>query len=66
MKLKEITDFLDEKIPQELALNFDDVGFNNEYDCKREIKDIKIFMDLLPQDDDFNENVLYVADNNGI
>ncbi len=61
MKLKEITDFLDEKIPQELALNFDDVGFNNEYDCKREIKDIKIFMDLLPQDDDFNENTLVIT-----
>jgi dinuclear metal center YbgI/SA1388 family protein len=61
MKLKEITDFLDEKIPQELALDFDDVGFNNEYDCKREIKDIKIFMDLLPQDDDFNENTLVIT-----
>lgn len=61
MKLKEIIDFLDEKIPQELALDFDNVGFNREYDLDRQISDIKIFMDLLPQYDDFNENTLVIT-----
>lgn len=61
MKLKEITDYLNEKIPQKLALDFDNVGFLREYDWEREITDIKIFMDLWPQDDDFNEDTLIIT-----
>ncbi len=61
MKLKEIIDFLDEKIPKELALDFDEVGFNKDYDLNQEIKSIKIVMDLLPQDDVFEEDTLIIT-----
>ena len=61
MKLKEIIDFLDEKIPKELALDFDEIGFNKDYDLNQEIKSIKIVMDLLPQDDVFEEDTLIIT-----
>jgi len=61
MKLKEIIDFIDESIPKQLALDFDKVGFNKEYDLNQEIDSIKIFMDLLPENDNFNENTLIIT-----
>ena len=61
MKLKEIIDFLDEKIPKELALDFDNIGFKKEYNLEQEIYSIKIFMDLLPQDDEFDDNTLIIT-----
>ncbi len=61
MKLKEIIDFIDEKIPKELALDFDKVGFNKDYNMDMEIDSIKIFMDLVPQDDTFEENTLIIT-----
>lgn len=61
MKLKEIIDFLDEKIPKELAMDFDSVGVAGQYDLNYEIDSIKIFMDLLPEDDDFDENTLIIT-----
>lgn len=61
MKLKEIIDFLDEKIPKELAMDFDSVGVAGQYDLNYKIDSIKIFMDLLPEDDDFDENTLIIT-----
>ena len=61
MKLKEIIDFLDEKVPNDMALDFDNVGLMGEYDSDRDINYIKIFMDLLPEFDEFNENTLIIT-----
>ena len=61
MKLKEIIDFIDEKIPKELALSFDNVGFMGEYDLNSNITSIKVVMDLLPEEDNFNENTLIIT-----
>ncbi len=51
MKLETIIEFLDEKIPKSLALNFDEVGFKTDYDLSQEITSVKICMDLLPEED---------------
>ena len=48
MKLKDIIEFLDEKIPPSLALDHDEVGFKGDYDLTEESNSIKIYMDLLP------------------
>lgn len=61
MKLKEIIDFLDERIPEDLALDFDNVGLMGEYDLNSNITSIKILMDLLPEDDNFDENSLIIT-----
>ena len=61
MKLKEIIDFLDNKIPEKLALDFDNVGLMGDYNLNSDIVNIKIFMDLLPDDDRFNENTLIIT-----
>ena len=61
MKLKEIIAFLDEKIPNEIALDFDNVGLMGEYDLNLDIESIKIFMDLWPQFDEFKENTLIIT-----
>ena len=61
MKLKEIIDFLDEKIPKELALDNDPVGFKKEYDLTQEIRSVKIYMDLFIEDDEFSDNTLVIT-----
>ena len=61
MKLKEIIDFLDEKIPEDLALDFDNVGFMGEYDLNSDIDSIKILMDLWRADDNFNASTLIIT-----
>ena len=61
MKLKDIIEFLDEKIPPSLALDHDEVGFKGNYDLTEEINSIKIYMDLLPEDDLNYENTLIVT-----
>lgn len=61
MKLKEIIAFLDEKVPNELALEFDNVGLMGNYNLDSEIVLIKIFMDLWPQFDEFNDNTLIIT-----
>ena len=61
MKLKEIIDFIDEKIPENLALDFDNVGFMGEYDLNSDINNIKIFMDLLPEDDNLSQYTLVIT-----
>ena len=61
MKLKQIIEFLDEKIPEDMALDFDNVGLMGKYDLNLDIESIKIFMDLLPEDDEINTNTLIVT-----
>lgn len=61
MKLKEIIEFLEEKIPKSLALESDEVGFKKDYDLNQEIYEIKIYMDLLPEDDIACENTLIIT-----
>ena len=61
MKLKEIIEFLDERVPPSLALNHDEIGFKGSYDLTEEINSIKIYMDLLPEDDLDYENTLIVT-----
>ena len=58
MKLEEIISFLDKKVPSDLALDFDNVGLMGEYDLNSDISSIKIFMDLWPEFDEFDEDTL--------
>lgn len=61
MKLEEIIEFIDEKIPKSLALDSDEVGFKKDYDLNQEISAIKIYMDLLQEDDKYYENTLIIT-----
>ena len=61
MKLEEIIDFLDEKIPESLALESDEVGFKRDYDLNQEISSIRIYMDLLAENDENYENTLIIT-----
>ena len=61
MKLKEIIEFIDEKIPKTLALDFDEVGFKKDYDLTVDINYIKIYMDLLPADDKYCKKTLIIT-----
>ena len=61
MKLKDIIDFIDEKIPEDLALDFDNVGLMGDYDLNSDIKSVKILMDLQREDDDLHENTLIIT-----
>lgn len=61
MNLKEIIEFLDDKIPESLALDFDHVGLMGEYDLNHEIDSIKIIMDLWREFDDFSEDTLIIT-----
>ena len=61
MKLKDIIKFLNEKIPQNLALSNDKVGLMDDYDLTQKIDSIKILMDLYPKDDNFNKNTLIIT-----
>lgn len=44
-----------------MALDFDNVGLMGEYDLNADIDCIKIFMDLWPQLDEFDENTLIIT-----
>ncbi|WP_407380687.1 Nif3-like dinuclear metal center hexameric protein [Methanobrevibacter sp.] len=61
MKLKKIIEFINEKIPQSLALSYDKVGFKGDYDLNQDIKSVKIYMDLLPRYDADCENTLIIT-----
>lgn len=61
MKLNEIIEFIEEKIPKSLALKQDEVGFKKDYDLNQDITSIKIYMDLLPEDDKNHENTLIIT-----
>lgn len=61
MKLKDIIEFIDEKIPKSLALESDEVGFKKDYDLTQDIASIRIIMDLLPEDDSNFKNTLIIT-----
>lgn len=61
MKLNDIIEFIDEKIPPSLALDHDEVGFKGDYDLNEEINSIRVYMDILPEDDLDYENTLIVT-----
>ena len=61
MKLKDIIEFLDEKIPPSLALDHDEVGFKGNYDLNEKIDSVMIYMDILPEDDLNYKNTLIVT-----
>ena len=61
MELEKIVSFLDDKIPPDLGLDNDNIGFLREYDLNQDIQLIKLYMDLYPDDDCFEENVLVIT-----
>ena len=61
MKLEEIIEFLDEKIPESMALKTDEVGFKGNYDLTQDISSIRIYMDLLGEEDGIYENTLIIT-----
>ena len=61
MKLKEIIDFLDERIPEKLALDFDNVGIMGDHDLNLDITSIKILMDLWLEDDNYGKDTLIIT-----
>ena len=61
MKLEEIIEFIDGKIPKSLALDSDEVGFKKDYDLNQDITVIKVYMDLLAEDDAEYENTLIIT-----
>lgn len=61
MKLKEITDFIDSEIPRNLALENDKIAFQTDYNLNQEINHVKIFMDILPDDDNFSKDTLVIT-----
>ena len=61
MKLKEIIDFLDERIPEKLALDFDNVGIMGDHDLNLDITSIKILMDLWLEDDNYRKDTLIIT-----
>ena len=61
MNLKNIINFLNEKIPENLALDFDNVGLMGDWDLNQNITSITVLMDLSPEDDNNNENTLIIT-----
>ena len=61
MKLEEIIKFLNEEIPQNLALSNDKIGLMGDFDLNEEISHIKIIMDLYLKDDLFSKDTLIIT-----
>lgn len=62
MLLKEIINFIDLKIPKNLALKGDNIGFvNQEIDLNQNIEEIVVLMDLTPDLDNFNNKTLVIS-----
>ncbi|MBR3141155.1 MAG: Nif3-like dinuclear metal center hexameric protein [Methanobrevibacter sp.] len=61
MNLKNIINFLNEKIPENLALDFDNVGLVGNWDLNQNITSIKVFMDITPEDDNNDKNILIIT-----
>lgn len=64
MKLSEITDFIENNISKDLALENDFCGLKDNYDLNQDIEKIKIIMDLYPQYDNFDEKTLIITHHN--
>lgn len=62
MKLIDIVDLIEEKIPNDLAVENDFIGLANDYDLNQNIENIYIIMDLYPKDlFKFNSNDLIIT-----
>lgn len=61
MKLNDIINFIEKKIPKELALDYDNVALMDNYDLNEEIRHIKILMDLYPEYDDNPKDTLLIT-----
>ena len=61
MNLKNIINFLNEKIPENLALDFDNVGLVGNWDLNQNITSIKVFMDITPEDDNNDKSILIIT-----
>ena len=61
MKLRTIVDFLENRIPSNLALDFDNVGLMEDYDLDLEISSVDIFMDLMPEYDNASKEKLIIT-----
>lgn len=61
MKLKDIIEFLDEKIPKNLAIKSDEIGFQGNYNLNQDINSIKIYMDLYPEYDNYSKKTLIIT-----
>lgn len=64
MKLSEITDFIENNISKDLALENDFCGLKDNYVLNQDIEKIKIIMDLYPQYDNFDEKTLIITHHN--
>lgn len=62
MKIGEILRILDEIIPQELAIENDNVGYFSRTQEKREVNNIKVLMDFLPEfEEEFDSSDLIIT-----
>lgn len=61
MKLEDIIEFLNMKIPPHLAIDSDNIGLMGDYDLSQDINSIKIFMDLYPKYDGQYEETLIIT-----
>ncbi|MCI6775348.1 MAG: Nif3-like dinuclear metal center hexameric protein [Methanobrevibacter boviskoreani] len=63
MILKDIIEYIDNRIPKDFGLEDDNIGFQGEYDLNQEIDSIYILMDLYREDDlrFSEENILIVT-----
>ena len=61
MRLKNIVNLINYKVPPNLCIPNDFVGLMDNYDLNQDISNIKIFMDLFQFYDDFEENTLFLT-----
>ena len=60
MILKDIIEYIDNRIPKDFGLEDDNIGFQGEYDLNQEIDSIYILMDLYREDDlRFSEETIF-------
>lgn len=61
MKLRYIIEFLNDRIPESLALDNDEIRFKKDYDLNQDINSIKLYMDLLPHHNVYFEDTLIIT-----
>lgn len=62
MKLSNIVELIEQRIPKDLALENDFIGLMDNYDLNQDIKDVYIIMDIYPKDiPNFDENDLIIT-----
>lgn len=61
MLLEDIEKLLELKVPSELALENNHIGFMDDYDLNQDIERVRIYMDLYPEYDNPEENTLILT-----